>query len=97
MYPKGGSSGLPTGREHRSGGPVSGPPRPLRSSPHPQLGLYPAYTLEELVQGAPELVALPRHGQHLIATLHGALKAPDAVPPGNPLLPGARRLAALLG
>jgi hypothetical protein len=25
--------------------PVSGPPRPLRSSPHPQHGLYPAYTL----------------------------------------------------
>ena len=33
-----------TGREHRSGGPVSGPPRPLRASPHPQQGLCPAYT-----------------------------------------------------
>ncbi|AEI67791.1 CCA tRNA nucleotidyltransferase [Corallococcus macrosporus] len=53
--------------------------------------------LEELVRGAPEFLTLPRHGQHLIATLHGVLKAPEAVPADNPLLPGARRLAALLG
>ncbi|WP_205628671.1 ATP-binding protein, partial [Hyalangium minutum] len=33
----------PTGRTARAA-PVSGPPRHLRSSPHPQHGLYPAYT-----------------------------------------------------
>ncbi len=39
--PPRGLRGLSTGWEHHSGGPVSGPPRPLRSSPPPQQGPIP--------------------------------------------------------
>ncbi|NMO22184.1 hypothetical protein HPC49_38715 [Pyxidicoccus fallax] len=55
-----------------------------------------AAVLGELVQGAPELGALPRHGQMLTATLHQVVASPESVPAGNPLLPDARRLAALV-
>jgi hypothetical protein len=43
VYPKG-LRGFSTRLAYCSGGPVSGPPRLLRSSPHPPHGLYPAYT-----------------------------------------------------
>ncbi len=36
---------LSTGREHHSGGPVSGPPRPLGPLPPPQLGPHSSYAL----------------------------------------------------
>jgi poly(A) polymerase len=55
-----------------------------------------AAVLGELVRGVPQFAALPGHGQLLIATLHGVLRAPDSIPPGHPLLPDARRLASLL-
>lgn len=71
--------------------PIAAPPE---GGPPPPEAM--AALLEALVRGAPELATLPRHGQQLIATLHGVLKAPEAVLPGNPLLPGARRLATLL-
>ncbi|HEY0096147.1 MAG TPA: hypothetical protein VGB96_17595, partial [Archangium sp.] len=43
MYPKG-LRGFSTRLAYCSGGPVSGPPRLLRSSPLPHPGLSPAYT-----------------------------------------------------
>ena len=43
--PPRGSSGLFTGRQHSSGGPVSGPPRPLCTLPPPQQGPHPSCAL----------------------------------------------------
>ncbi|MFY0563805.1 hypothetical protein ACN28E_08160 [Archangium lansingense] len=43
--------GLSTGREHHSGGPVSGTPRPLCTLPPPQQGPHPSYAFMRWVTG----------------------------------------------
>jgi poly(A) polymerase len=52
--------------------------------------------LGELVEGEPELVPLPGHARALTALVGQVMASPELVPPGHPLLPDARRLAALV-
>jgi|GEM_PF-4064861 len=42
--------GLSTGRAHRSGGPVSGPPRPLRTLSPPQRSPHPSYARHATIE-----------------------------------------------
>ncbi|MFE8595896.1 DoxX family protein [Archangium violaceum] len=53
--PRGCAASPPAWRTARAA-PVRGPPRPLRSSPHPQHALYPAYTPRERLEDLGKLL-----------------------------------------
>ncbi|GMT96573.1 hypothetical protein KH5H1_06920 [Corallococcus caeni] len=52
--------------------------------------------LGELVEGEPELAPLPAHARALTALVGQVVASPESGPQGHPLLPDARRLAALV-
>jgi poly(A) polymerase len=52
--------------------------------------------LEALVEAEPELASLPGHAQALTALVNQVAASPELSIPGHPLLPDARRLAALV-